>query len=146
MHSFCSIDLLRSTLLYCFLFLSQRFPLSWGVGGNLFFFFFYGCIGVDARGCSGSLFLFWNDPIKVCLRSYSPGNIDCMVLHDSLTWCFTGLYGNPCAQTRKHFWNLLRKINSLSIIGHYAWLLGGDFNEIFMLMRRRGPILFISNE
>lgn len=72
------------------------------------------------------------------MRSYSPGHIDCLISHDSFVWRFTGFYGNPCAQLRKHSWDLLRKLNALPLVGHDAWLVGGDFNEIFYASEKKG--------
>lgn len=99
---------------------------------------FKGFIGVDAVGKSGGLLFFWNDSINVSLCSYSVGHIDCFVSMNDLIWRFTGFYGNPCSHLRKHSWDLLRKLHAQPFVGVDAWVIGGDFNEIFFQSEKKG--------
>lgn len=99
---------------------------------------FTGFVGVDSAGKSGGLLLFWDDSINVILRSYSPGHIDCLISYNSVYWRFTGFYGNPHAHLRRHSWDLLRKLHAQPLVGHEAWVVGGDFNEIFFQSEKQG--------
>ncbi|XP_057809017.1 uncharacterized protein LOC131023491 [Salvia miltiorrhiza] len=90
---------------------------------------FDGQLVVDSKGASGGLMIFWIDSCVLNVSSYSNGHIDCMIKTNEMWWRFTGFYGNPDTQQRKHSWSLMRRLacsGSMDI----PWLLGGDFNEI----------------
>lgn len=50
---------------------------------------------MDSRGNSGSLCLFWNQPIVVTIRSFSVAHIDSVIFYGVKTWHFMEFYGNP---------------------------------------------------
>lgn len=86
---------------------------------------------VDAVGKKGGLILMWEDSLEVTVRSYSVGHIDCYVKEEGgRRWRFTGFYGNPVTEQRKFSWDLLRKLSEQDEMGEWAWLVGGDLNEI----------------
>ncbi|XP_057803071.1 uncharacterized protein LOC131018358 [Salvia miltiorrhiza] len=90
---------------------------------------FDGQLVVDSKGASGGLLLFWKEPCDISICSYSQGHIDCVIKSHDITWRFTGFYGNPEVQQRKHSWSLMKRLacsGSMDI----PWLMGGDFNEI----------------
>lgn len=91
-------------------------------------------------GSSGGLLLYWTDSIKVTLRSYSQGHIDCSVSLDDLVWQFTGFYGRPCISERHKSWDQLRRLYSINRGPSIPWVVGGDFNEIFYEYEKKGVI------
>lgn len=97
---------------------------------------FTGCFGVDVVGKSGGLLLFWNNEINVSLRSYSVGHIDYMVCFSDICWHFTRIYGNLIPHLRRFSWDLLRKLQAVPHVGSSAWLVGGDFNELFFSLKK----------
>lgn len=87
-----------------------------------------GLLTWEKEGRSGGLCLLWSDSIKVQLLSGSKGHIDMLISsHDNSTSHFTGLYRNPDASLRTHFWSLMKRLGDLH---SFPWLCGGDFNEI----------------
>ncbi|KAL0347230.1 UNVERIFIED_CONTAM: hypothetical protein Scaly_1739000 [Sesamum calycinum] len=66
-------------------------------------------VGVDSRGRSGGLALFWDKSVSCVLRSFSLHHIDVIVQadDDSSPWRFTGFYGEPNTSKRKSSWELL---------------------------------------
>ncbi|XP_075478769.1 uncharacterized protein LOC142519616 [Primulina tabacum] len=91
---------------------------------------FSGCFIVDSLGKSGGLMLLWKSSICVCIKSYSPGHIDCLIQEPDFAWRFTGFYGQPDISLRRFSWDLLRKLKRLPELCELPWLVGGDFNEI----------------
>lgn len=97
---------------------------------------FSGVFVVDRIGQGGGLMLLWDDSMSVSILSSSSGHIDVVIESDCFSeWRFTGFYENPDASLHHHSWELLkclRDVNSLS------WLVGGDFNEIRFLSKKKG--------
>lgn len=96
---------------------------------------FSGCFMVDCIGKSGGLALLWNDSVNVSIKSYSPGHIDCMVQETVSVWRFTGFYGQPDVNLRRFSWDLIRKLKFIPELVDLPWLVGGDFNEIFLTVK-----------
>ncbi|XP_075475208.1 uncharacterized protein LOC142505947 [Primulina tabacum] len=89
-----------------------------------------GSFMVDCRGRSRGLAIFWQDSVKVCIKSYSNGHIDCIVHDSKQDWRFTGFYGNPEVPMRHFSWELLHRLKDIAELKEIPWLIGGDFNEI----------------
>ena len=89
------------------------------------------CIAVSRKGKSGGIAMMWNYDINVNILSYSRHYIDAEVqCGNGKKWRYTGVYGHPEAQQKKHTWTLLRRLSGLS---SKPWLCFGDFNEILSL-------------
>ncbi|KAL0378663.1 UNVERIFIED_CONTAM: hypothetical protein Sradi_3171800 [Sesamum radiatum] len=56
---------------------------------------------------------------------------------DSPPWCFTGFYGELDTSKRQTCWDLLIKLVSQS---PQAWLVAGDFDEIFEQLEKCGRL------
>ncbi|CAM8992687.1 unnamed protein product [Rhodiola kirilowii] len=84
------------------------------------------CFSVPARGRSGGLALFWNNPDEVSITNFSFYHIDFMV-HMTVPFRATLFYGAPRASLRFRSWELLRQLKDLSSA---PWCVLGDFNEI----------------
>lgn len=82
--------------------------------------------------------MFWSDSINISLHSYSSGHIDCVINLEESFFKFTGFYGNPNTPARRFSWDLLRRLGSDPIPQVGAWLVGGDFNEIFYEVEKKG--------
>ncbi|CAM8921539.1 unnamed protein product [Rhodiola kirilowii] len=84
------------------------------------------CFSVPARGRSGGLALFWNNPDEVSICNFSFFHIDFMV-HMAIPFRATLFYGAPKASLRRRSWDLLRQLSGLSPA---PWCILGDFNEV----------------
>lgn len=83
---------------------------------------------VNSCGNSGGLCLFWNANVKVVLLSFSVAHIDVSIESSgNKEWRLTGFYGNPEGSQRNHSWNLLRRLEGMSLL---PWACVGDFNEV----------------
>ncbi|KAL5570907.1 hypothetical protein UlMin_020504 [Ulmus minor] len=97
---------------------------------------FSGMLIWEKEGRSGGLCLFWSTGVDVQLLSGSKGHIDVIVTtHNSLSWRFTGLYGNPDSSLRTHSWDLLKHLGDCHSL---PWLCGGDLNEILFYYEKSG--------
>lgn len=93
-------------------------------------------IHVDSVGRSDGLALLWNDEIGVDVQSCSKHHIDVFVVGPKgVSWRFTGFYGNPDRSLRSQSWTLLKRLNDAFTL---PWMVGGDFNEILLLSKKRG--------
>ena len=66
---------------------------------------FEGCFAVNSVGLSGGIGLFWSRDVLVELKNFSTGHIDAVVRkkdQNSFEWRFTGFYGAPRVEDRKH--------------------------------------------
>jgi hypothetical protein len=80
--------------------------------------------------------LLWSQDIDLSIKSYYFSHIDVVVkLSDSVSWRFTGFYGNPEAHKRTESWNLLRWLAQFNSL---PWLVCGDFNEIVDFREKLG--------
>jgi hypothetical protein len=72
--------------------------------------------------------LFWDESINITLLSQGDRYIDVTIQEDPNTapWRATFVYGEPRAEKRKEFWDLLRDLCGVWL---GPWLLMGDFNE-----------------
>lgn len=97
------------------------------------------CLVVDRVGLGGGLMLLWSSEISVQILSYSQGHIDNKIFDVvyKYWWRFTGFYGNPDANNRRHSWDLMVRLHSLY---NLPWLCGGDFNEIVGLHEKMGGL------
>ncbi|KAL0408772.1 UNVERIFIED_CONTAM: hypothetical protein Sradi_1811600 [Sesamum radiatum] len=93
--------------------------------------------GVDPRGRSGGLALFWQKSAEVQLQSFSRFHIDvsCRFCESEEWWRFTGFYGEPDVGKRENSWRILKRLHSQSI---RPWLCAGDFNEILEHAEKEG--------
>ncbi|KAL5570762.1 hypothetical protein UlMin_020359 [Ulmus minor] len=97
---------------------------------------FSGMLIWEKEGRSGGLCLCWSTSADVQLLSSSKGHIDVIVMtHNSLSWRFTGLYGNPDSSLRTHSWDLLKFLGDFHSL---PWLCGGDLNEILFEYEKSG--------
>ncbi|KAJ8438476.1 LOW QUALITY PROTEIN: hypothetical protein Cgig2_008963 [Carnegiea gigantea] len=96
-------------------------------------------IAMDARGQSSGLAMFWKKSLDVSLLSISLHHIDITIslLQGSQEkWQFTGVYGYPENHYKLKTCNLIRDLHDHSTL---PWLLvGGDINNIFYNMKKRG--------
>lgn len=82
---------------------------------------------MNGRGKGGGIALFWDESIKVELKSYNVRHIDVLITEsDGERWRGTFVYGEPRSQDRLKMWTLLRRIKSNAAL---PWLMIGDFNE-----------------
>lgn len=102
---------------------------------------FDGYFPVDCSRRSGGLVLFWREPFKVSIQSFSDGHIDSVVNYGDLRWRFTGFYGNPVVSLRVLSWQLLNHLGNIHELRHLPWLVGGDFNEVLFESEKRGVLL-----
>ncbi|KAL5567823.1 hypothetical protein UlMin_024398 [Ulmus minor] len=97
---------------------------------------FSGMLIWEKEGKSGGLCLYWSTGVDVQLLSGSKGHIDVIVTsHNSLSWRFTGFYGNPDSSLRTHSWDLLKRLGDCHSL---PWLCGGDLNEILFDYEKSG--------
>lgn len=89
---------------------------------------FYGCFCVDSEGRSGGLTLLWKSEVHLSVLSFSKNHIDAKIDSPLCSWNLTGIYGHPETSKRMETWNLLRRLKRDST---EAWMVFGDFNEIF---------------
>ncbi|XP_073132022.1 uncharacterized protein [Henckelia pumila] len=97
---------------------------------------FEGCFSVESRGYSGGLCLLWKDPMKVSIKSYSQGHIDCVISQKRLVWRFTGFYGNPNTSLRHLYWSLLRRLSNMGEFSELPWLIGGTLMRFVTIAKR----------
>ena len=69
---------------------------------------FDGCFIQDCQGQKGGLILLWKDPMRVEIKSCTPGHIDVVVEHDGGRWRFIGFYGCPIVENNFFLGNFLR--------------------------------------
>lgn len=100
-------------------------------------FNYSGCFSVDCVGRNGGLCLFWKEEVDVLIRSYSKFHIDASIIWNSKVWRFSGLYGNPNANFRRHTWELLQRLHNHD---ESTWVVGGDFNATLMHEEKEGGI------
>uniref|UniRef100_A0A803Q7N5 Reverse transcriptase n=1 Tax=Cannabis sativa TaxID=3483 RepID=A0A803Q7N5_CANSA len=94
------------------------------------------CFTVDARGKSGGLALLWTSDFVVQIKSFTVSHIDALVENDlGFMWRFTGFYGSPDPGGRVESWKLLFRLKNMF---NYAWICGGDFNEIASSKEKKG--------
>jgi hypothetical protein len=95
--------------------------LKWRLGLNHAF-------GVDSRGQSGGLVLFWHGDMELVLLGLSSRFIDARVKdRDSNQWSrITFVYGEPRVENRHLMWETLRRLCAVSAL---SWLVLGDLNE-----------------
>lgn len=84
--------------------------------------------------------------IRVTIKSYSKGHIDCTIHYQQITWRFTSFYGNPVSHLRTSSWELMRRLHTIPELQHIPWLVGGDFNEIMFTSDKKGGIHRCSNQ
>ncbi|CAM8997366.1 unnamed protein product [Rhodiola kirilowii] len=82
--------------------------------------------GVDSRGRSGGLLLWWRSEIDITVCTFSCDHIDAIV-EGSNRFIVTIFYVQPNVSRRGESWNLLRRLNSFSEL---PWIIVGDFNEV----------------
>lgn len=99
---------------------------------------FCGGFAVSCCGKSRGLVLLWKQELKITIKSYSKGHIDCLVVDGDKIWRFTGFYGNPDASLRRFSWDLLRRLKLDLEMSCIPWLVGGDFNEICFASEKYG--------
>jgi hypothetical protein len=90
---------------------------------------FQGCYAVASDGLSGGIGLFWTANVSVDIKNHSSCHIDAMVRrndHSGFEWRFTGFYGAPKVEDRRHSWRFLQ---TLFAIEHSAWMCVGDLIE-----------------
>jgi hypothetical protein len=99
----------------------RAMQLKWRLGLNHPF-------GVDSRGQSGGLVLFWHGDMEVVLLGSSSRFIDAHVKdRDSNQWSrITFVYGEPRVENRHLMWETPWRICAVSDL---PWLVVGDFNE-----------------
>lgn len=101
---------------------------------------FRNSFGVNSRGQSRGLGLFWNGDINLRILSISERYIDSEIrgIGNGRHWCFTGFYGDPVMENRSQSWDLMRRLASGNSL---PWLIEGDFNELFGIHEKvGGPI------
>jgi hypothetical protein len=88
--------------------------LKWRLGLNHAF-------GVDSRGQSGGLVLFWHGDMELVLLGLSSRFIDARVKdRDSNQWSrITFVYGEPRVENRHLMWETLRRLYAVSAL---SWL------------------------
>ncbi|KAL5576068.1 hypothetical protein UlMin_017767 [Ulmus minor] len=96
------------------------------------------CFVQDCIGRKWGLLLLWKDPLKVEIKSCSPGHIDAIIDHNLRRWRFTGFYGCPTVEARVASWQLIQRLGSLSELCHLPWLVGRDFNEVLYDHEKQG--------
>lgn len=96
---------------------------------------FQNAFGVDNNNKSGGLALFWQDDRHIILKSCSPGHLDTIMTDDNgASWRFMGFYGHPVRNNRSVSWELIRRLTSMFSI---PWIIGGDFNEIANVSKKK---------
>lgn len=98
---------------------------------------FPNAFGVDSRGRSGGLCIYWQDKIKFSLVSFSQHHICGDVDDGSKQWRFVGVYGWPNEDEKHRTWTLMRHIFDESSL---PLLFGGDFNEILCYNEKQGGV------
>lgn len=93
---------------------------------------------VNGVGKGGGLALFWDESLKVELKSYNMRHIDVIITEpEGARWTATFVYGEPKAQNRHEMWNLLRRIR---LNASDPWLMIGDFNEAMWQIEHRSRV------
>lgn len=83
--------------------------------------------------------MFWQGGIYVTIHDKLKNYIDLVIKEDDgRSWHFTGIYGEPHADSKHETWLLLRNLHN-----HYAndplmWLCAGDFNKILYHHEKEG--------
>lgn len=70
-----------------------------------------------SRGNNDGLALLWNKEVDVTIRYH----IDCDIFDDGICWHFSGVYGCPKFQKKKHTCELLWRLNNND---DSPWLVG----------------------
>lgn len=103
--------------------------------------FFYRRVGydngfhVDSKGKSGGLLVLWKSDWDLEILNFSRFHIDLMVTTpDGFKWRFSGIYGHPVEQERKHTWGLMRRLAGLFDL---PWVCGGISTKFSSLERNR---------
>ena len=98
-------------------------------------------IFVDSRGRSGGLAILWGSSVSLWFLSSSFNHIDVTIQWSEAEsmWRFTGIYGWPKTQHILKMGQMVKDLHSpLSV----PWLIGGDLNEVFYNVEKRGPPKF----
>ncbi|KAG8660895.1 hypothetical protein MANES_02G206350v8 [Manihot esculenta] len=91
------------------------------------FFHFDGFFSVNRVGLGGDLSLMWLSHVSVIVCGYSSNFINCNIPEKNVQWRFTGYYGFPKSNYRRHSWNLIRALSHRSSL---PWLCAEDFNDL----------------
>jgi hypothetical protein len=109
---------------------AQNFMWTFGYSGSF---------AVSSEGRSGGLALFWLQQYNVDLKGFNAHCIDVVVLSDGVApWRVSFVYGKPCRDKCREFWNLLRRLH---LQREGPWLVCGDFNKALCQEEHDGPNL-----
>lgn len=97
---------------------------------------FQNCFSVSREGLGGRLAMLWDPGTSVEIKSFSKHHVDAVVCNENGNyWRCTGVYGHPESDQKRHTWELLRRLATLSSL---PWLCFGDFNEVLNLNEKLG--------
>ena len=90
---------------------------------------------MESVGRGGGLALLWMTKVQVEVKSFSVQHIDVNFgdSNGANVWRFTGFYGSLEVSQRNRSWDTLRQLKNQS---SFPWLCAGDFNEIFVMMKK----------
>ncbi|XP_060968579.1 uncharacterized protein LOC115710349 [Cannabis sativa] len=97
---------------------------------------FEGSFCVEAQCHKGGIALLWKAQEEVRLLQYAHNFIDAeIVMHNTIPWRLTGIYGEPNRSLRFNTWKL---IHDLAIFSQLPWCLIGDLNNIGSQAEKKG--------
>lgn len=102
--------------------------LKWSLG-------FSQGVAVDCEGQSGGMALWWRDHVSVSVRPWCQYYIDAKITANSVSYRFTGIYGEPIVAERMKTWDAIRY---LARQDNLPWLCAGDFNEVLFQTEQQG--------
>ncbi|XP_073367683.1 uncharacterized protein [Aegilops tauschii subsp. strangulata] len=105
-----------------------------GLAGSLGF---VGRFGVDSRGRSGGLCLFWRNNVDFEIKTYSQYHIDSVVNEPGKeAWRLSVFYGAVNRSMRYKTWDTMKILRGENDL---PWVCMGDFNEILRQEEQMGP-------
>lgn len=85
--------------------------------------------------------MFWRGGVDVTIREKLKNHIDMEIKENNgRVWRFTGIYGEPCAESKHETWSLMHCLFQQYENNPLPWLCAGDFNEILFHHEKEGGV------